>query len=107
MKTPISLRDSQTTKETTMDTTRTTIINSNRILMETMETKSIPIAQTLKDSHPNSQIKIGILLSTRVNLKLFVNYVISPVMLPKYVDHFPYHKPTSQLIRLQVISQVG
>ena len=107
MKTPISLRDSQTTKETTMDTTRTTIINSNRILMETMETKSIPIAHTLKDSHPNSQIKIGILLSTRINLKLFVNYVISPVMLPKYVDHVPHHKPTSQLIRLQVISQVG
>ena len=95
MATPISLKDGQTTEETAMATTGTTVINSNRILMEVMETKIIPTARTLKDFCPTSQIRISSLLSTGINLELFFNYVINLVMLPKYADHIPHHKPTS------------
>ena len=92
-----------------MDITKTVVIkiNSSRILMEIVETKTTPTTHTLQDSHPTSQIRIGGPPTTGINLELFVNYVINLVMLPKYVDHVPHHKPTSHLISLQAISPVG
>ena len=90
-----------------MDIIGTVVINSNRILMEIVETKIIPTTHTLKDSRHTSQIRIGGLPPTGINLELFVNYVINLVMLPKYADHVPHHKPTSHLISLQAISPVG
>lgn len=111
METQIPLKNSSITHEVTMATMGTTVINSIRILMEIMEIKIIPVTRTLQDSRTTIQIRIGGLHIMETNLELFVNYATNLVILPKYTYHvihlLPGHKPTTQLMRLRVISRVG